>query len=111
MQAGRAWPAARFAVQGECVTDRLTGLVWPRNADLPGGLRNWQQALDFAGGLSLCGFDDWRLPNRKELWSLVNFGASGTPGSVAPGPGLRECTLPAGGQRLLRLLELDKLRL
>ncbi len=59
-------------MQDECVTDRLTGLVWSQNADRLNDLVGWQSALDHAGGLSLCGYDDWRLPNRKELWSLVN---------------------------------------
>ncbi len=73
-QAGIAWPPGRFQVQGECVTDRLTGLVWPQNADRMNGLQSWTQALDYASTLNLCGHDDWRLPNRKELLSLVSRG-------------------------------------
>lgn len=79
-KAGVAWPNPRFAVGGgaavDCVTDTLTGLMWTRNADLlaagGNGLRTWQTALDFANGLNLCGFNDWRLPNVNELKSLVN---------------------------------------
>jgi len=57
---------------GNCITDNLTGLMWARG---DGGFRTWQPALDFANSLDLCGFTDWRIPNRKELLSLVNFGA------------------------------------
>jgi hypothetical protein len=75
---GVAWPNPRFVVgtgaAADCVTDNLTGLMWARNANLPAGTRTWQQALAFANDLDLCGLADWRLPNRKELRSLVNYG-------------------------------------
>jgi hypothetical protein len=75
LRAGVAWPASRFTLDGtgNCVTDNLTGLMWARNANLPAGIRTWQQALDYAGSLNLCGFSDWRLPNRKELRSLIDY--------------------------------------
>ena len=87
MQAGVTWPTPRFTVSGECVTDNLTSLMWARNANLiksinpgfdtdstPGdGAVFWQHALDYVNGLSLCGYTDWRLPNRKELHSLDDF--------------------------------------
>jgi len=78
LQAGIAAPNPRFVVDGtgNCVTDNLTGLMWTRNANLPAGTRTWQQVLDFAKLLDLCGFTDWRLPNRRELRSLVNYGVS-----------------------------------
>lgn len=43
----------------------------------------WQGALDYVatttnGGGGLCGHTDWRLPNRKELRSLVNYGQANT---------------------------------
>jgi hypothetical protein len=72
-QAGMAWPDPRFTVQGECATDNLTGLMWSRNARLTGDIIiKWQEALDFASALVLCGHSDWRLPNITELESLVD---------------------------------------
>jgi hypothetical protein len=82
LQTGVAGPSPRFTVDGTgyCVTDNLTGLMWTRNANwLAGagaattGTRTWQQALDYANALNICGFTDWRLPNRKELRSLINY--------------------------------------
>ena len=72
IQAGVPWPTPRFTVSGDCVTDNLTGLMWTKNANLPGGYKTWQQALDYTNGLSLCGYTDWRLPNVNELESLIN---------------------------------------
>jgi hypothetical protein len=74
LQTGVAEPSPRFTVDGtgNCVTDNLTGLMWTRNAYLPAAIQTWQQALDYANNLNLCGFSDWRLSNRKELRSLVN---------------------------------------
>ncbi|BAV34089.1 hypothetical protein SCL_1791 [Sulfuricaulis limicola] len=75
-QAGVAWPTTRFSVDGtgNCVTDNLTGLMWVRSPDAT--VRTWQQALDFANNLDLCGAADWRLPNVNELESLVNSEAA-----------------------------------
>ena len=81
-QTGVAEPSPRFTVDGTgaCITDNLTGLMWTRNANLPAGtgaattgLRTWQQALAYANDLTLCGFSDWRLSNRKELRGLINY--------------------------------------
>jgi hypothetical protein len=66
---GIAWPDPRFAVSGDCVTDNLTGLIWTKDTNLFGNV-TWQSALDAANGLSLCGYSDWRLPNRIEMLSL-----------------------------------------
>jgi parallel beta-helix repeat protein len=75
IRAGVPWPSPRFAVNGDCVTDNLTGLMWPKNANLE-SQKTWQQALDYVasinGGAGLCGYSDWRLPNVNELESLVN---------------------------------------
>ena len=53
------------------VTDRATGLIW-QQAD-SGQTQNWQQALAYAKHLKLAGHDDWRLPNAKELQSIVDY--------------------------------------
>jgi len=74
IQAGVARPDPGFADHGDgTITDNLTGLMWTKNANLPGGTTNWQQALDYANNLTLAGYSDWRLPNRKELYSLQDF--------------------------------------
>ncbi|MBI5192349.1 MAG: choice-of-anchor D domain-containing protein [Nitrospirae bacterium] len=76
IKAGVAWPSPRFTVgsgvEVDCVTDSLTGLMWSKNANLPGTYKTWQQALDYANNLTLCGYSDWRLPDRKELMSLID---------------------------------------
>ena len=81
-QAGTASPAPRFSDKGNgTVTDNLTGLVWLKNADCVGiNPKPWAFALAGANNLSsgTCGLTDgsiagdWRLPNRKELLSLLN---------------------------------------
>jgi uncharacterized repeat protein (TIGR01451 family) len=71
-RAGAEWPTPRFEVSGDCVTDRLTGLTWSRDAN-PFGFRSWQHALEDALGLSLCGYNDWRLPTTRELQTLYHF--------------------------------------
>lgn len=75
---GRPWPASRFQVFGETVLDRLTDLVWCRNANINEFPASWQQALHFIAELNKTkanGQQDWRLPNRHELMSLISFQA------------------------------------
>jgi uncharacterized repeat protein (TIGR01451 family) len=78
-RAGAAWPSPRFEIDGDCVTDRLTGLTWTKDIN-PFGTRSWYGALDDALGLSLCGYDDWRLPSVLELRTLYHFDTG--PGSA-----------------------------
>ena len=51
------------------VTDSTTGLVW--QDDAIGNSMTWESAITHCEGLSLGGHEDWRLPNIKELTSLV----------------------------------------
>jgi hypothetical protein len=74
IQVGVARPDPGFTEHADgTITDNLTGLMWTKDANLPGGTTNWQQALDYANNLTLAGYSDWRLPNRKELHSLTDF--------------------------------------
>jgi hypothetical protein len=74
IQAGVAWPEPRLTDNGNgTVTDNLTGLMWSKNANLPGGHKTWQEALDYCNNMTLAGHTDWRLLNRKELHSLIDF--------------------------------------
>lgn len=53
------------------ITDLATGLMWQKSDD--GVTRNWEEALAYADGLEIAGYDDWRLPNVKELHSIVDY--------------------------------------
>jgi hypothetical protein len=83
LERGVAWPDPRFDDHGDgTVTDNLTGLVWTKDTWTPGPdscspatHKTWQQGLDYCKCLNnnnYLGFNDWRLPNRKELLSLVD---------------------------------------
>jgi quinol monooxygenase YgiN len=81
IQAGVPWPTRRFSDnQNGTVTDNLTGLVWLKNAD-NFGFRTWAQALAVCNSLASGSYGltdgsvagDWRLPNVKEIESLVDY--------------------------------------
>jgi hypothetical protein len=55
------------------VTDLNTGLMWQQD---PGEKMLYSEAVAGADSFSLAGYDDWRLPTIKELYSLIIF--SGT---------------------------------
>ncbi|MEM7827921.1 MAG: DUF1566 domain-containing protein, partial [Candidatus Aenigmatarchaeota archaeon] len=99
LDSGVDWPSQRFTDNGNgTVTDNLTGLIWLKDAnciqskyssfDKEGyadGKVSWQRALDFIVGINNgmypncgAGLTDWRLPNRKELWSLTGSNLSYT---------------------------------
>jgi hypothetical protein len=86
LEKGVALPNPRFTDnENGTITDNLTGLIWLKNANCPIGRRTWQGALDFVVGINDGTIDcgdtsnagihqtDWRLPNVRELHSLVNF--------------------------------------
>jgi hypothetical protein len=53
------------------ITDVTTGLMWAQMS-LP-SCSWWWQALDSCEALELGGYDDWRMPDRNELVSLVDY--------------------------------------
>lgn len=80
------WPVAgglvepagrdRFVADDCWVHDTRTGLTWSRDADRPGGRFTWQGALSAVQALNAekaGGYRDWRLPNIRELESLVDL--------------------------------------
>jgi hypothetical protein len=80
LRKGVAWPTPRFTDNGNgTITDNLTKLIWMKNANAF-GTKTWAQALTIASNLQSgdAGLTDgsqpgdWRLPNRKELESLVD---------------------------------------
>jgi hypothetical protein len=72
---GAVWGENSFTDNGDgTVTDSTSGLIWQQNDDSV--LRNWVGALDYCENLSLAGLTDWRLPDAKELESLVTITSS-----------------------------------
>ena len=81
LKRGVAWPILRFTDNGNgTVTDNLTGLMWSKDGNLPNSTQTWQSALNYIvslnSGTGLAGYYDWRLPNRKELFSLIDYSNS-----------------------------------
>jgi hypothetical protein len=60
---------ADMSRSGEIVTDSKTKLMWQDNADASTVTRNWQGAIDYCESLNFGGYNDWRLPNIRELQS------------------------------------------
>ena len=79
-------PTDRFTLHDNgTVSDPVTGLMWRRcthgqsyeasTNSCTGSITNlnWQSALQAAGASDFAGHEDWRVPNVKELASLIEF--------------------------------------
>ena len=75
-------PDNRFDDLGDgTIRDKITGLMWKKcvqgmdfNTDCATGtlvVKTWQEALQNADNESFSGVSDWRLPNKNELFSIV----------------------------------------
>jgi len=56
------------------ITDNATGLMWTQDDSQKGLL--WEVALDYCEDMTTAGHNDWRLPNVKELQSIVDYSRS-----------------------------------
>jgi hypothetical protein len=76
-------PGYTVSDDGLTVQDNVTGLVWQRSPDVDGnGIIDagdelvWTQLWDHAESLNATnfgGYNDWRIPTTKELYSLIDF--------------------------------------
>ncbi|BBD07454.1 DUF1566 domain-containing protein [Desulfovibrio ferrophilus] len=77
VRGNRTYGSNDFKANGNgTVTDRATSLVWQQEDS--GKTLNWQDALNYCEALNLGGKSDWRLPNAKELQSIVDYSRSPT---------------------------------
>jgi len=75
MRFGIEWPIPRFEEREGVTIDRLSGLTWTQDAGLTEFPQTWCDALDFVKKMNreaACGYQDWHLPSRRELFSLVS---------------------------------------
>jgi hypothetical protein len=57
----------------DVVVDRSTGLEWQDSNITAEDTRTWEEALAYCETLVLDGKDDWRLPNKNELLTIVDY--------------------------------------
>lgn len=61
-----------FSENGDgTITDQATGLMWMKEDNGEGLL--WKDALSLAENYEYAGYTDWRLPDVKELQSIVDY--------------------------------------
>ncbi len=76
---GQPWPEPRFQVrEPDHVVDLLTNLIWTRKVNFFDFPLTWPQALERIhelNQLEFAGYKDWRLPNRRELRSIISHGS------------------------------------
>lgn len=116
-QTGVAWPNPRFTAlpagatgqETNQIRDNLTGLIWARNANIASnsvygatGRVTWTNAFDLiangstglVNAVNYGGTNDWRLPNRNELLSLVALQFAGP--CISDGTGTNQWTSARG---------------
>lgn len=59
-------------VGADVVTDTVSGLTWQRRVNQNTQSLRWEEAQAYCNNLVLGGHSDWRMPNIKELQSLID---------------------------------------
>ena len=88
MSSSHVWAAeeaTNFTIEGtpgeQILTDAGSGLAWQK---VHKDELNWDQAKAYCEDLKYGGKDDWRLPDRRELMTIVKYRKS-NPASDFPG--------------------------
>ena len=69
---GNSYGSNDFIDNGDgTIADQSTGLIWQKNDNGEGIL--WEDALEYSENLELAEYSDWRLPNAKELQSIIDY--------------------------------------
>lgn len=83
-QAGAAFDFDKFTLPGGTITiDNNTGLIWASDGNATGcnfgQMTDWSSAVYWCNNLTFAGSSDWRLPNAKELQTIVDYSKSYPP--------------------------------
>ena len=83
-QDGTYSPAAtqpRYTIVGATTLDTVTGLIWITDANQinSGNSSSWANALSLCKSSTVGGYLDWRLPNVRELMSILDYGVTTAP--------------------------------
>jgi hypothetical protein len=74
---GKSLKCPDFIYNGDStISDKSTSLTWQKGE---GGPMNWWEALTYCEELSLAGYSDWRVPNVRELASIMDLDRSTQP--------------------------------
>jgi len=82
LEQGIEWPDPRFTDNNNgTVTDNMTDLIWVKYPSCS-GTTDWASAIEYCNSLAngMCSLTDgsaagdWRLPNIKEILSLIDYG-------------------------------------
>lgn len=62
----------------DTITDNLTGLMWAKEDSwqMEGKWLSWDEAREYSQNMAyrqLAGYDDWRLPEKEEMLSLIDL--------------------------------------
>jgi len=63
---------SRFTKEGEIITDKITGIQWQDSKKFI-LTKSLEEVKKKCKELKLGGFDDWRVPNKEEILSVVNY--------------------------------------
>lgn len=75
VRGGSGYGVNDFVDNGDgTITDNATGLTWMQS-DSGAGM-NWGEALAYCENASVAGYADWRLPDAKQLHSIVDYSRS-----------------------------------
>jgi hypothetical protein len=90
---GAKRPDAHNYVNNEdgTITDSDSGLMW---AQVPAASMTWDAALAYTKGLAVAGHMDWRLPDVKELATLIDFATLNSPASGSGVPCINRTFFP-----------------
>jgi hypothetical protein len=75
-------PKPNFVFLEKTAVDQNTGLVWARNANLPGHQLVWRgddnvyEYMKRLNETNFAGYADWRVPSKDEMMALISYAKS-----------------------------------